>query len=230
MRSEFQLDPDVAFLNHGSFGACPRVVHEEFARLHRQLESEPVRFMQRELPELHAAARQRLAEYLHAEHDEVVFVPNPTFAVNEIARSLKLKADDEVLTTNHEYGACRNAWKFMARKCGFEIRVQEIPLSLTSNEEFVEAFWSGVTERTRVIFLSHITSPTAVTWPVAEICRRARERNIIALVDGAHGPSQLPLDMKKIGAGLLCGYVSQMALRVEGKFVLLCPARDAAAH
>ena len=205
MRDEFQLDPDVAFLNHGSFGACPREVHDEFARLHRRLESEPVRFIQRELPDLHSAARCRLANYLGANDDEVVFVPNPTFAVNEIARSMELASGDEVLATNHEYGACNNAWKFMSRKLGYEVVRQELPLSLKSNEEFVETLWSGVSEKTRVIYVSHITSPTAVTWPVADICQRAREQGIITLVDGAHGPGQLPLDMKQIGADFYVG-------------------------
>ena len=197
---EFLLEPDWAFLNHGSFGACPREVHDEYQRIQRQLESQPVRFIQRELPSLLRDARHRLAEFVGAGQDEVVFVPNPTFAVNALARSLTLGANDQLLTSNHEYGACLNAWRFMQERTGFEIVHQPIELPVTSNESIVEQFWSGVTERTKIIFLSHITSPTALTMPVAEICRRAKQHDIVTIIDGAHVPGQLDIDLQQLDA------------------------------
>ena len=195
------LEPGVIFLNHGSFGACPKVVFDAYQQFQRQLESQPVRFMQRELPQLLATSRAKLAEYIGAEHDDVVFVTNPTFAANEIAKSLKLGVGDEVLVSDQEYGACHNAWTFMSQKCGFSIVEQPIRLPVESNEQMVEDFWSGVTDNTKVIFLSQITSKTALTIPVREICHRARERGeIITVIDGAHAPAQIDVDMKDIDA------------------------------
>ncbi|MCP4189009.1 MAG: aminotransferase class V-fold PLP-dependent enzyme [Planctomycetaceae bacterium] len=202
---EFLLESDFVFLNHGSFGACPLEVHEEYQRLQRQLESQPVRFMQQELQPLLQVARSKLADFVGADHDDLVFVANPTYAVNEIARSLQLVPGDEVLVSDQEYGACHNAWRFMSQKQGFSIVEQEIVLPVTSHEEIVEQFWKGVTDQTKVLFLSHITSPTALTLPVTEICQRARERRIITVVDGAHAPGQIDLDLEKIGADFYTG-------------------------
>lgn len=197
---EFMLEPGVVFLNHGSFGACPRDVHDEYQRLQRRLEAQPVRFLQRELPDLLGQARAQLARFIGSDAGDVVFVPNPTFAVNEIARSLRLAPRDEVLMSDHEYGACRNAWRFMAPRVGFSIVEAPVPLPVGSDEEIVERLWAGVTSRTKAIFLSHITSPTALTLPVAEICRRARQRGIVTVIDGAHVPGQIDLDVTAVGA------------------------------
>lgn len=202
---EFLLDPDVVFLNHGSFGACPREVHDEYQRIQRELEAQPVYFLQQRLPQLLSDARAKLAQFIGSEHEEVVFVPNPTFAVNALARSLKLGEGDELLTSNHEYGACMNAWRFMQQRVGFKILQQPIELPVASDEEIVDSIWKGVTDQTKVIFLSHITSATALTLPVAEICRRARQRNILTIIDGAHVPGQLELDVKAIDADFYVG-------------------------
>ncbi len=203
---KFLLDPNLVFLNHGSFGACPREVHEEYQQLQRELETQPVSFLQRRLPDLLQEARHILAEYVGAETDEIAFVPNPTFATNTLARTLKLGPKDELLTSNHEYGACMNAWRFMQEATtSFKIVHQTLELPVTSNEQIVERFWQGVTARTRVIFLSHITSPTALTLPVEEICRRAKEQGILTIIDGAHVPGQLDLNLKEIGADFYTG-------------------------
>lgn len=202
---EFLLDPNVVFLNHGSFGACPREVHDEYQRIQRELETQPVYFMQQTLPGMLSAARACLAEFVGAEHDELVFVTNPTYAVNALARCLELGPGDELLTSNHEYGACMNAWRFMQQRAGFEIVQQTIELPVSSDQEIVESIWSGTTDRTKVIFLSHITSPTALTLPVAEICRRAKDRNILTIIDGAHVPGQLELDIKQVDADFYVG-------------------------
>ena len=201
----FLLDPDVVFLNHGSFGATPRPVFETYQHWQRRIELQPVKFLQRELPDLSESARETLANFVGADPADLVFVPNPTFAVNTIARSLRLTADDEVLTTNHEYGACLFAWRFMSQRRGYRLVEQPIDLPVASRESLIEQFWQGVTPRTRVIFVSHITSPTALTLPVEEICRRARDAGILTVVDGAHVPGQINVNVTDLDADFYTG-------------------------
>lgn len=197
--SEFLLNPEIVFLNHGSFGACPRLVFDKYQRWQRQLEWQPVQFLQRQLPVHLAAARQKLADYLGANSSEVVFVPNPTFAANTIARSLPLGSGDEVLISDQEYGACRFAFQFAAQEKGFRVVEQDIPLPVESEEAIVDAFWQGVTPNTKLIFISHITSTTALTLPVAKICQRARDTGILTMIDGAHAPGQIDVNLSEIG-------------------------------
>ncbi len=200
LREEFLLDPEVVFLNHGAFGACPKPVFAEYQRWQLELERQPVEFLGRRFAALMRAARERLAAYLHTAGDNLVYVSNATVGINIVARSLRLGAGDEILTTDHEYGAIDRAWRFVCQKSGAAYRSQPIPLPFPTEEEFVELFWAGVTPRTRVILLSHITSPTALIFPVREICRRAREAGILTVIDGAHAVGQLPLDLDDLGA------------------------------
>ena len=200
LHSLFQLDPDVVFLNHGSFGATPRPVMDVYQAWQRQMERQPVRFLVTELPDLLAEARTVLADYVGATVDDVAFIPNATFGVNLIARSLILGPGDEVLTTDHEYGACDNVWSFLSQKQGFTYKKQPISLPVQPAEAIVEQFWQGVTEQTKVIFISHISSATAVQFPIEQICARARRAGILTIVDGAHAVGQIPLDMAVIGA------------------------------
>lgn len=200
LKNQFLLDPTVTFLNHGSFGACPKPVFQAYQQWQQKLEQQPVYFINQTLLPALAQAREALAELIHASPDDIVYVPNATFAVNIIARSLALGPGDELLTTDHEYGACNNVWEFMRRKQGFTIVRQPITMPAASQEEIAAQIWRGVTSRTRAIFLSHITSSTAMILPVAEICRRAREAGILSIVDGAHAVGQVPLDMAQIGA------------------------------
>ena len=200
LHSLFQLDPDVVFLNHGSFGATPRPVMDVYQAWQRQMERQPVRFLVTELPDLLAEARTVLADYVGATVDDVAFIPNATFGVNLIARSLILGPGDEVLTTDHEYGACDNVWSFLSQKQGFTYKKQPISLPVQPAEAIVEQFWQGVTEQTKVIFISHISSATAVQFPIEQICARARQAGILTIVDGAHAVGQIPLDMAVIGA------------------------------
>jgi len=195
----FLLDPEVVFLNHGSFGATPRPVFEVYQAWQRRLERQPVQFMH-ELGGFLAEARQALGDFVQAQADDLVYVPNATFGLNIIARSLALGPEDEVLATDHEYGACCNTWEFMSRKRGFRYVRQEIPLPFGTQDEIVEQFWQGVTPLTRIIFISHITSPTAVRLPVEKICARAKEAGILTIVDGAHTLGQIDLDMQEIDA------------------------------
>jgi isopenicillin-N epimerase len=205
LKDLFLLDPDVIFLNHGSFGATPRPVFEIYQSWQRRLEHQPVSFIDKELPGHLEEARQVLGDYLNAGARDCVYVPNTTFGVNVVARSLNLGPGDEVLTTNHEYGACSRVWQFLGQKRGFDVVQQSVPLPRPSPVEFLELFWEGVTERTRVIFISHITSPTAQHLPVEVICARARELGILTLVDGAHAVGQISLDMQAIGADFYTG-------------------------
>jgi isopenicillin-N epimerase len=204
-KADFLLDPDIVFLNHGSFGACPRPVFEEYQRWQRELERNPVSFLGRRCSELMANARAELGAFLGVPGKDVVYFPNPTTAANMIARSLRLEPGDEILTTDHEYGAMVRTWRFNAQKSGFKYVAHPMPLPLTTPEAFVENFWAGVTERTKVIFISHITSSTALIFPVQAICQRARAAGILTIVDGAHAPSQIPLNVLEVGADLYIG-------------------------
>jgi isopenicillin-N epimerase len=205
LKNLFQLDPNVIFLNHGSFGATPKEVFAVYQEWQRRLEHQPVKFLGREVQGYLTEARASLGQYLNADKDDLTFVMNATTGVNIVARSLNLKDGDEVLASDHEYGACNNTWTYLSQRQGFTYKQVAVPLPIKSNEEMLEAFWQGVTPKTKVIFLSHITSPTAVTFPVAEICKRAREAGILTLIDGAHAPGQVPLDMQAMGADFYTG-------------------------
>jgi len=202
---QFLLDQDMTFLNHGSFGACPQPVFAEYQHWQRELERQPVDFLQRQLPPLLEAARDELAAFVGADRENLAFVPNATYAVNLVARSLDLRPGDEVLTTDHEYGAVNNAWQFNCDKRGARYINHPLPLPWTDPIALVDELWAGVTERTRVIAVSHITSPTALIFPVAELCRRARAAGIVTVIDGAHAPGQIDLDMAELGATFYTG-------------------------
>ncbi len=195
MKDFFLLDHNIIFLNHGSFGATPRPVLDTYQEWQTRLERQPVQFITRELlPEL-KKARQILGNYLSADADDLVFIPNATFGVNIIARSLQLNLGDEILTTDHEYGACENVWQFIGQKKGTILVKQPLPLPLASPAEVAEQLWRGVTTKTKVIFISHITSPTAMRMPVEIICKKARAVGILTIIDGAHAPGQIPVDL-----------------------------------
>lgn len=215
-RDEFLLEPGVAFLNHGSFGATPRPVFEAYQGWQSRLERQPVHFFQREHDALMRESRARLGEHLGVEADDLVYVTNATQGVNIIARSLKLGPGDEILTSNHEYGACDYTWEFVCGKTGANLRRGEIPLPLPSEEEVAERFWAGVTARTKLIFLSHYTSPTALRLPVEAICRRAREAGILTFIDGAHAPGQITVDLHAVGADFYTGNCHKWMLSPKG--------------
>lgn len=215
-KSAFLLDPSIHFLNHGSFGACPIPVFEAYQAWQRRLERQPVLFLGREVAALDREARQALGAYLGTAADNLVFVPNATHGVNIIARSLTLGPGDEILTSDHEYGACDNTWEFVCRKTGASYIHRPVPLPVHSAEEMVEQLWEGVTPRTRLIYLSHISSPTAQRLPVEAICARARQAGILTLIDGAHAPGQIPLDLEKIRADWYTGNCHKWMLSPKG--------------
>ena len=216
LRNQFQLDYSVHFLNHGSFGACPIPVFETYQDWQRRLEHQPVLFLGRELTHLNLEARSILAGALKASPDSLVFVPNVTHGVNIIARSLGMNPGDEILTSDHEYGACDYTWEFILNKRGATYKRQPVRLPTSSSEEIVAQLWEGVTPRTRLIYLSHITSPTALRLPVETICQRARQAGILTLVDGAHAPGQIELDLTAIGADFYTGNCHKWMLSPKG--------------
>jgi isopenicillin-N epimerase len=202
IRGEFLLDPDVVFLNHGSFGACPRAVLERYQAWQVELERRPVEFLGRRLDGLLAKARAALGAYVHADPDDLVFVQNATAGVNLAAWALDLRPGDEILTTDLEYGGLNLAWEHICSHA--TARYVRMPVTLPL-EDAVEEMWSGVTDRTRALFLSHVTSETAVLLPVEELCARARERGIATIVDGAHVPGHVPLDLRALEVDYYAG-------------------------
>jgi isopenicillin-N epimerase len=200
LREKFLLDPSVTFLNHGSFGATPRAVFERYQEWQLELERQPVLFLDRRLDALLAEARAVLGAYVGADPDDLVFVPNATAGVNVAAWPLGLQPGDEVLSTDLEYGALDLTWEHVCGDFGARYVRTPIRLPVTSAEEIVDAVWAGVGPRTRALFLSHYTSATAMTLPVEELCRRAREAGIHTIVDGAHVPGHLPLNLRELDA------------------------------
>lgn len=205
MRDQFLLNPSVTFLNHGSYGACPIPVFEQYQDWQYQVERQPAEFFQRRYHALMDAAREKLAAYVGAPAEDVVFVPNATTAINMVARSLVLEEGDVILTTNHEYGAMNNLWEHHLHLWDARYLPMTLPPRLTDPDAIVEAIWRGVTVRTKAIFMSHITSPTGLILPVQEICRRAREQGILTIIDGAQVPGHRPLNLTELGADIYTG-------------------------
>ncbi|MBI1759585.1 MAG: aminotransferase class V-fold PLP-dependent enzyme [Actinobacteria bacterium] len=205
MRDVYLLDPSWTYLNHGSFGACPRPVFEAYQRLQMELERQPVEFLVREYEARLDAARQRLADYIGAEVSGLVFVPNTTTGVNTVARALELHDGDEVLLTDQEYGGCVYAWEAVARATGARLVTVPLPSPLVDPAEVVAALAAAATDRTRVVFFSHLAAVTGAVLPAAEICHWARDRSILSVVDGAHVPGQLPLDLAVVGPDAYIG-------------------------
>jgi isopenicillin-N epimerase len=202
LREEFLLDPEVVFLNHGSFGATPEPVFAEYGRWQRELERQPVEFLGRRAEDLLDEARAAMATYLGCARDDLVFVPNATTGINVVARSLPLEPGDEVVGTDLEYGACERSWEWFCQQRGARYVKAHVPLPLTSPHEVVEAIFAAVTPRTRAIFLSHVTSGTALRLPIEAVARRAREAGILTVVDGAHAVGQWPVDLSASGVDL----------------------------
>lgn len=229
MRDLFLLDPTVTFLNHGSFGATPRPVFEAYQAWQRELERQPVYFMERTLIPALQVMRERLGRFLHASADDLLPIPNATFGVNLVARSLALQPGDEVLTTDQEYGACDTAWQQLCAERGILYRRQPVPLPLGSAQTVADQIWAGVTPRTRVLFFSHITSFTAATFPAQELCRRAREAGILTVIDGAHAPNQLDLDLGALSADFYIGNCHKWLMAPKGSaFLYTDPAQQTA--
>jgi len=227
-RSPFVLDPSVVFLNHGSFGAVPEPVFAAYQRLQFDMERQPVEWLQRRTDTLMADARAGLAAYVGCAADDLVYFPNPTTAINMVAKSLALEPGDEILATDHEYGAMDRTWKVICNSTGARYVQMHVPMPVTSVADVVERIWAGVTDRTRVFFISHVTSGSALTFPVAELVARAKAAGLITIVDGAHVPGHLPLDLTALGADIYTGACHKWMCGPKGSSFLY--ARPSAQH
>ena len=194
------LDPAVDYLNHGSFGACPKAILEKQSELRLELEREPVDFFIRALPGHLAEARAALAGFVGADGDDLAFVPNATAGVNAVVRSLAFSPGDELLTTDHAYAACKKALDYSAVRAGARVVVASVPFPLRSEEEVVSAVLSRVTSHTRLAMLDHVTSPTALIFPIERLVAELSARGVDTLVDGAHALGMIPLDLARLDA------------------------------
>lgn len=201
----WRLDPDVTFLNHGSFGACPTEVLEKQTEFRQQLEAEPVRFLARELEAREDQVRAALGEFIGAHPNDLALVPNATVGVNTVLNCLKLKPGEGILVTDHGYAACRNAVERVAQRTGAKVVVAKIPFPIHSSDQVLQAIDEAFTPNIRFALIDHITSPTALILPIQQIVAKLHAKGVRVLVDGAHAPGMLPLNLDALGAEFYTG-------------------------
>jgi isopenicillin-N epimerase len=214
------LDPKITFLNHGSFGACPKAVLEYQNEMRLRLEREPVAFMVRELEPMLDKARAALSRFVGAKAQDLVFVRNATSGVNAVLRSLEFNRGDEILVTDHEYNACRNVVDFVAQRSGVKVVVAPIPFPISSEEQIIQPILERASSRTRLALIDHVTSQTAIVMPLERIVRELEGRNVPVLVDGAHAPGMVPLTLNKLGASYYTGNCHKWICAPKGAALL----------
>ncbi len=215
-RSQMLLDPEVANLNTGSFGPLPRAVFEQVTKLRQRLAGEPMDFLVRQLPPLLWQARERLAQFLGGDPRRLIFTANATASVNIVAAALKLAAPGEILITDHEYGAMHWCWERAAQRQGLTLRIIPLPTMAQSHGEIVDAVRAAFSEGTRLFFFSHILSPTGLILPARELCAEARRRGILTVVDGAHTPAMIPVDLASLECDFYGGNCHKWLLAPTG--------------
>jgi isopenicillin-N epimerase len=220
MKEQWLLDPSIAFLNHGSFGATPKVVLAKQDEFRVRMEREPVKFLARDLEALLDEVRGSFATFIGVPPENLAFVSNATAAVNGVLRSLKLSANDDLIVTNHEYNASANVLNFVAERSGARVKIVEVPFPIRSSDEVVERILSATTTRTRLLLIDHITSQSALILPVQRIVAEMSALGIDTLIDGAHGPGQIPLDVQSIGAAYYTGNLHKWVCAPKGAALL----------
>ena len=216
LREHFLLDPELRFLNHGSFGATPKSVLEAQSYWRRELERNPVAFMVDRLPAVQRQAAERLAGFMGTVGENLAFVENATTGVNAVIRSLQLNPGDEILTTNHVYGAVHQALRFVCARTGASLRVVEVPFPIASPDQLMQALEGGFREGTRLAVLDHITSATGLILPIERMVAACRERGVPVLVDGAHAPGHVPLNLDTLGADWYTGNAHKWLFAPKG--------------
>ncbi len=216
----FLVQPDIAYLNFGSFGACPKPIFEDYQKWQLELEQEPAQFITVNGPQYLKQSREALAKYVNCDAEDLVYVTNPSYGTNIIAKSLNLKPGDEILTTHLEYGAADKAWEYYCKKAGAKYVRQNITLPLTTKEKFIEEFFTSLTSKTKLIFISQITSTTGLIFPIKEICEIAKEKGLITFVDGAHTPGHIPLNLAELKADIFIGACHKWMMTPKGSSFL----------
>lgn len=216
MKSQFLLNPEITFLNHGSFGACPIPILENYQYWQKELETEPVQFILKKAPIYLQTAKEAVAQFVGCDADDFFFTANPTIAINTIMRSMDLQPGDEILTTNHEYGAMDRTWNFYCEKSGAKYIRQNISIPIQSKEKLLEEFWSGYSTKTKIVFLNQISSATALIFPVKEIIQKAKSLGLITIIDGAHVPGHIDLNLTELDPDFYTGTLHKWMLAPKG--------------
>ncbi len=220
LKSLFLINTEITYLNFGSYGACPKPVFDDYQKWQRELEFEAVQFIAVNGPKYLEQSRNALANFIHCNGDDVVYVSNPTYASNIIVKSLKLNPGDEILTTDLEYGAIDKTWDYYCKKSGAKLIRQKIELPIISKEAFIEQFFRGLSNKTVAVFLSHITSSTALIFPVKEICEIAKEKGLLTYIDGAHAAGHVPIDLSQLKADIYTGACHKWMMTPKGSSFL----------
>ena len=205
MKDQYLLNNNIIFLNHGSFGACPKPVFNKYQQWQSLIESQPVQYFSNDIYNYLNKSRKDLSSFISCDADDIIFIQNPTTAINSIIRSLKFDNNHEVLTSNHEYGAMIRAWSWFSKDKKYNLIENNLNVPFTTKSNFVDDFWKGVSKNTKIIFISHITSPTAIIFPIEEICQRARNEGIMTIIDGAHTPGHIDLHISNLNPDIYIG-------------------------
>jgi isopenicillin-N epimerase len=227
LRQQIILDPTIINLNTGSFGPLPVPVFERVTELRRLLAAEPTHFFVRQAPPLLWHARERLAQFLHTTPQRLVFATNVSAAINLVASGLTLSTPGEILLTDHEYGAMHWCWERVAQRCGMTLRTFPLPTLTEDPQAIVDAATKAMTPRTRLFFFSHVLSPTGLVLPAKELCAEAKRRGIITIIDGAHAPAMIPLNVTEVGADYYTGNLHKWLLAPTGAgFLVIGPSNE----